>query len=42
MFLADPEGTCERAICECDGEAARCFARSQYNPENFDYPQENC
>ncbi|XP_073240703.1 basic phospholipase A2 homolog 1-like [Porites lutea] len=38
----DEEGTCGRAICDCDGAAARCFAQAQYNSENFNYPQENC
>lgn len=38
----DEEGTCGRAICDCDGAAARCFAQVQYNSENFNYPQENC
>ncbi|XP_015756807.1 PREDICTED: basic phospholipase A2 nigroxin B-like [Acropora digitifera] len=39
---ADPEGTCKRAICECDGAASRCFKHAKYNEENFDYPQEKC
>ncbi|XP_068708644.1 basic phospholipase A2 homolog 1-like [Montipora foliosa] len=39
---ADPEGTCERAICECDGAAVSCFAQAEYNEDNFDYPQHKC
>ncbi|KAL9984694.1 hypothetical protein ACROYT_G007020 [Oculina patagonica] len=38
----DPANTCERAICECDGEAARCFAKSQWNAAHYDYPADQC
>ncbi|XP_060943049.1 phospholipase A2-like [Limanda limanda] len=33
---------CEMFICECDGKAAECFARSPYNPENKRLPSERC
>ncbi|XP_027045607.1 basic phospholipase A2 homolog 1-like [Pocillopora damicornis] len=38
----DEEGSCERAICECDGAAARCFAESEWNEEHYNYPSEHC
>ncbi|XP_060930336.1 phospholipase A2-like [Limanda limanda] len=33
---------CEMFICECDGKAAECFARSPYYPENKRLPSERC
>ncbi|XP_073227950.1 acidic phospholipase A2 DE-II-like [Porites lutea] len=31
---ASSNDNCGRRVCECDGEAARCFARSTYNQKN--------
>lgn len=39
---ADKEGTCERAVCECDGTAAKCFAEKEYNIKYFNWPAEKC
>ncbi|XP_027047608.1 basic phospholipase A2-like [Pocillopora damicornis] len=39
---ADREGTCERAVCECDGAAAKCFAEKEYNIKYFNWPAEKC
>uniref|UniRef100_A0A671Q1U7 Phospholipase A2 n=1 Tax=Sinocyclocheilus anshuiensis TaxID=1608454 RepID=A0A671Q1U7_9TELE len=39
---ADKNRPCEMFICECDRKAAECFALAGYNPENEQYPSENC
>ncbi|XP_022779173.1 basic phospholipase A2-like [Stylophora pistillata] len=39
---ADKEGTCERAVCECDGAAARCFAGKAYNIKHYNWPADKC
>ena len=34
---------CQAAICQCDRNAAHCFAQAQYNPENKNLDQkEHC
>ncbi|XP_062269131.1 phospholipase A2, minor isoenzyme-like [Platichthys flesus] len=33
---------CERFICECDRKAAECFAKSPYNNEHYNWPQDRC
>ncbi|KAJ7337922.1 Phospholipase A2, major isoenzyme [Desmophyllum pertusum] len=40
---ADADGTCKRAICECDGAAARCFAETEhtYNEKYYNW-QASC
>lgn len=39
---ADQAGTCERAICDCDGAAATCFAQHEWNEEHYNYPPSQC
>ncbi|KAG2471393.1 PA21B Phospholipase, partial [Polypterus senegalus] len=33
---------CEAFICECDRQAAMCFAQSDYNEENHKVPSDSC
>ncbi|XP_028680189.1 phospholipase A2-like [Erpetoichthys calabaricus] len=38
----DRNNPCEAFICECDRQAAMCFARSDYNEENHKVPSDRC
>lgn len=35
-------GKCRYLMCKCDAAAARCFARSLYNPKYKNYQQTKC
>ncbi|XP_072921503.1 basic phospholipase A2-like [Hemitrygon akajei] len=34
--------TCQKFICECDRQAAMCFNKAKYNPENQNMDQSRC
>lgn len=33
---------CKKALCDCDSEAAKCFANSTFNAMNIDYDTTKC
>uniref|UniRef100_A0A669F3I7 Phospholipase A2 n=1 Tax=Oreochromis niloticus TaxID=8128 RepID=A0A669F3I7_ORENI len=42
LSLLDDNDLCEKFICECDRNAAMCFAEAGYNEENADIPSDRC
>ncbi|XP_070535354.1 acidic phospholipase A2-like isoform X1 [Ptychodera flava] len=43
-YGSDPKARCKYALCQCDGTAARCFARNKatYNNWYYLYPRWRC
>lgn len=42
LSLLDDNDLCEKFICECDRNAAMCFAEAGYNEENADISSDRC
>ena len=41
--LAAPSNDkCQLAICRCDSDAVKCFARNKIDPQYENYPQSKC
>ncbi|KYO30530.1 group 10 secretory phospholipase A2 [Alligator mississippiensis] len=40
--VCDSEDECQEMICECDSEAAKCFAKAPYNSKYIFWPDFKC
>ncbi|XP_064210224.1 phospholipase A2-like [Anguilla rostrata] len=42
ITCTDKNNACEMFICECDRQAAMCFAEAEYIPEHEHLPSDHC
>ncbi|XP_061117066.1 phospholipase A2-like [Conger conger] len=42
VTCTDKNDACEMFVCECDRQAAMCFAEAEYNPEHEHLPSDRC